>query len=272
MGRILKLNLNNGVMRQPAFKRYVQFIWYRSLAEIRADISRSFLGLAWWIVEPLLYMSSFYLVFGYIFHQRGEGYVPFLLCGLVTWKWFASSVQNASTSITRSMALIYQVYLPKVVFPIIAILGSTKRFIFVFIILLSFLLLSGLPVTSAWFVDLPILVLVHFFLILGVGMTLAAIVPFVPDLKFIIDNGLLLLFFMSGIFFRFDAIPVSLLPYFKINPMAVIIHGYREILINGHHIQWLTMLPTLVICLFFLTTGWTLLYRWDRIYAKKAFL
>lgn len=268
----MKLNLNKRLKRQYTLERYVQFIWYRSIAEIRADISRSFLGLAWWVFEPLLYMSSFYLVFGYIFHQRGEGYIPFLLCGLVTWKWFASSVQNTSTSITRSMGLIYQVYLPKVVFPVIAIIGSTLRFIFVFIILLSFLLLSGLPVTSAWFIDLPILLLVQSCLILGVGMTLAAIVPFVPDLKFIIDNGLLLLFFMSGIFFRFDTIPESLLPYLMINPMMVIIHNYREILINGHHIQWLTMLPALIACLFFLTVGWMLLYKWDRIYAKKAFI
>lgn len=271
MGRIVELKLNTG-SKKYALVRYLEFIWYRAIAEVRADISRSFLGFAWWIVEPVLYMGTFYVVFGYIFHQRGENYVPFLLSGLVTWKWFASAVQNTSTSITRSMGLIYQVYLPKVVFPVIAIVGSTLRFILVFMILLFFLVLSGLPVTSAWFIDLPTLLIVQFLFILGLGMTLAAIVPFVPDLKFLIDNMILLLFFMAGIFFRFDAIPPALQSYFNINPMAVIIHGYREILIYGNHIQWMRMFPVVIESFILLTVGWMLLKRWNRVYAKKAFL
>lgn len=54
-----------------------------------------------------MYMGAFYVIFGLIFRQRGTDYVPFLLCGLVVWKWFDSAIRNASTSITHNMRLIY---------------------------------------------------------------------------------------------------------------------------------------------------------------------
>lgn len=265
-------NKSDASLKIEAFKRYSEFIWYRALAEIRADVSRGFLGFIWWVAEPILYMGAFYIIFGLVFMQRGEDYVSFLLCGLVVWKWFDSSVRNASTSITHNMWLIYQVYLPKTVFPIIAVVISTLRFAVVFCMLLIFLLASDIPVTVAWFTDLPLLLLLQMVLMLGLAMTFAAIVPFIPDMKFLIDNGMMLLFFLSGIFFRFDAIPESLRPFFDLNPIAVLIHGYRNILIEGQQLDWFAMWPVVVISLGLLTLGWMLLRRWNFIYAKRAFL
>lgn len=254
------------------FWRYPEFIWYRALAEIRADMSRGFLGFFWWIAEPMLYMAAFFVVFGLVFNQRGEDYVAFLLCGLVIWKWFDSSVRNASTSITHNMWLIYQVYLPKVVFPIIAVVISTLRFTLVFCLLVMFLMATGTPITTAWLADLPVILLLLIALILGLAMTFAALVPFAPDLKFLLDNGMMLLFFLSGIFFRFDAIPETLRPFFDLNPIAVLIHAFRLILISGQHIEWKTMWPVVIASVGFIALGATLLNRWDRIYAKRAFL
>lgn len=254
------------------FRNYVEFAWYRALAEVRADVSRGFLGLAWWLAEPILYMGVFFLVFGIVFQQRGENYVSFLLCGLVIWKWFDSSVKNSATSIQHNMGLIYQVYLPKVVFPVIAILTSTARFAFVFVVFLLFLLAIGTPVTAAWFTDLPLLLLLQFALMLGLGMMLSAVVPFVPDVKFLLDNGMMLLFFLSGIFFRFDAVPERIRAYFDLNPVAVLIRSYREVLISGERLDWGALWTVVVIAVCFLVVGGVQLWKWDRLYAKKAFV
>jgi len=251
---------------------YIEFIWYRALAEIRADMSRGFLGFLWWIVEPILYMGAFYVVFGLVLQQRGDNYVPFLLCGLIVWKWFDSSIRNASMSITYNMALIYQVYLPKIVFPIIALVNSTLRFAFVFLMLLLFLFANGVQITHVWLTDLPLLLLLQLALTAGLAMTTAAIVPFVPDLKFLIDNAMMLLFFLSGVFFRLDTVPESLRPYFDLNPAGVLIHEYREVLIAGQPLDWHALLPVVAISASFLLIGASLLKAWDRAYAKKAFL
>lgn len=250
----------------------LQFIWYRALAEIRADMSRGFLGFLWWIAEPILYMGAFYVVFGLVFQQRGENYVPFLLCGLITWKWFDSSIRNGAMSITHNMVLIYQVYLPKIVFPGVALVNSTLRFSFVFLMLLLFLVATGVPFSHTWLTDLPLLLLLQLALMAGLAMTASAIVPFVPDLKFLIDNGMMLLFFLSGVFFRLDTIPDTLRPYFDLNPIGVLIHEYREVLIAGQSLDWYALSPVVVISGTFLIMGTLLLKAWDRAYAKKAFL
>jgi lipopolysaccharide transport system permease protein len=252
--------------------RYLEFVWHRSVAEIRADMSRAVLGIFWWIVEPMLYLAVFYVIFGLVFQQRGDNYVSFLLTGLITWKWFASTINSSTTAITRNMPLIYQVYLPKVVFPLVAILTSSFKFLIVFVMLMFFLLITGAPFTTAWLVDLPLLLILQVLFMLGVGMTLAAIDPFLPDIKFLVDNGLLMLFFLSGIFFRFDSVPESIRPYFDLNPMGVLIHNYREILINGGHVDWSSLWAIAITTLITFLLGLFLLAKFNRKYAKRAFL
>lgn len=251
---------------------YSEFVWYRALAELRADSSRNLLGFFWWVAEPILYMAVFYVIFGMILQQRGDNYVPFLLCGLIVWKWFDSSVKNASLSISHNMGLIYQVYLPKWTFPAVAVISSTLRFMVVFAIFLAYLLFDQVAFTHHWLVDLPLLLLLQVLLMLGLAMTLAAVTPFFPDIKLLIDNGLTLLFFASGIFFRFDSIPGSLRIYFEMNPIGVLIQEYRRVLIEAGTIEWAALLPVLVISLGLVLMGASLLRRWDRVYAKSAVL
>jgi lipopolysaccharide transport system permease protein len=252
--------------------RYVEFVWYRTISEIRADISRAFLGILWWIIEPVLYMAIFYLIFVFVLKQGENNYLSLLLVGLIVWKWFASTINSATTSITRNMILIYQVYLPKFLFPVIALFTSSLKFITVFLVFLAFLLFIGTPIADSWFTDLFFLLVLQALLMLGLGMILAAIDPFLPDIKFVVDNGLMMLFFLSGIFFRFDSVPESLRPLFNLNPVGVLIHNYREILIYGRHVDWAICWPLGVLAISFLAIGLALLIKFDRVYAKRAFL
>lgn len=259
-------------MHQFQLTRYLEFIWYRAIAEILSDVSKGFMGFLWWVAEPIFYMAVFYVIFGLVFKQNSENYVSFLLCGLVVWKWFDSSIRNSSMSIQHSMGLIKQVYLPKIVFPLISITNSTLRFAMVFTLLLAFLLLQGTMPSASWLVDLPLLLLLQILLMTGIGMTIAAIVPFIPDVKFLLDNGMMLLFFLSGIFFRFENIPDFLLPYFKLNPIGMLIASYRRVLLTGQSLDWTSLIPVIAITLFFLLLGSYLLNKYDRSYAKRAFL
>lgn len=259
-------------MQRFQLKRQFEFIWYRALAEILSDISKGFLGFIWWVAEPIFYMAVFYVIFGLVFKQNSDNYVSFLLCGLVVWKWFDSSIRNSSMSIQQNMGLIRQVYLPKVVFPLISITNSTLRFAMVFSLLLGFLLTQGNTPTLSWLINLPLLLILQILLMTGIGMTFAAIVPFVPDVKFLLDNGMMLLFFLSGIFFRFENIPDFLLPYFKLNPIGMLIASYRHVLLTGQGLDWNSLVPVIAITLFFLLLGSYLLCKYDRSYAKRAFV
>lgn len=251
-------------------KQALHLILFKTYADLKAESARSYLGLFWWIVEPALYVIALYVLFVKVFDRGGPDFVPFLLCGTITWKWFASGLQGGTTSISAYSGLLQQIYVPKYVFPTVAVLGSTARFIPVFLLLLLFLLVYGTTPTLAW---LGILVVIptHFFFILSLATLVGAITPFFPDIKFAISNGLMLLFFISGVFFNINDVADPLKSYLLLNPMAGLIDEYRNVMLRG---AWPNIGRLLKI---FLTSGiigviaLTLLSRLDRKYGKVRF-
>lgn len=255
-----------------SFAHCFKFSCYRAKTHIKAESSALFLGILWKVIEPILYLGAFYLIFGLIFQQKGENYAPFLLIGLVVWKWFASSINASINSIQQNMPLIYQVYIPKYVFPLTSIIASIFPFLVVFSILLFALVVIGPGFHMAWLIELPVLIFIQLLFITGVSLILAAVVPFIPDIKFIIDSVLMLLFFLSGIFFKFDQLPDKYQVIFNLNPIGVIISNFRYVLIEGRSLDWSNLMPVTVISIAFLWIGFFLLSKNDRVYAKREFV
>ena len=63
-------------------------VLYRSLSELRAEAKRSYAGLAWWIIRPLLSLAVYGLVLGVVFKSREDHFVVFLFSGIIAWEWF----------------------------------------------------------------------------------------------------------------------------------------------------------------------------------------
>lgn len=248
-------------------RQYTEFLLYRLHAELRAEALRGYLGFLWWIVEPLALMLAFYVVFGIVMQTGKENYVAFLLSGLVFWKWFDSSVRGGSMAIMAYGNLIQQVYLPKHLFPLLVVLVNTVKFLIVLGLLLIFLLLYGISPGWNWLGLLP-LIMVQFALGVGLAGVFAALVPFVPDLRVAIDNGMLLLMFLSGIFFDLSSVPEGVAQYLRLNPMAGLIENYRGVLLEG---QWPDMVLVAVlgaVAFAFVLLAGFLLHRFDRVYPK----
>ncbi|PAU56401.1 ABC transporter permease [Pseudomonas indica] len=216
---------------------YRDLLFYGVYSDLRTEIARRFLGFLWWIIEPVMYMAVFYIVFGLALRQGGPDYVPFLLCGMIAWKWFDGSVRQASISITGNSGLIQQIFVPKSLLALIQILGNTFKFLIVLLLLLTFLLLIGKRPSWHWLSLLPIM-LTQLFLIVSLGLLLAAIIPFAQDFKQVVDNLMMLLMFMSGIFFSADSVPMSMRPLFELNPMVLLIESYRAVLLDNQWPGW----------------------------------
>lgn len=214
--------------------KYLDIILFKTWADLRSEASRAYIGFLWWFIEPVLYMSAFYLLFGLGLRMGGDNFVHFLLCGLIPWKWFSSSVSNGSRSIAASAGLINQVYLPKYILPTIAVLTNTAKFLVILPVLIMVLLIGGEKVSVHWFA-LILLILLQFFLIWSLASFTSAIVPFVPDLKYLIENGLLLLMFLSGVFFDLGRLDGDIAVALSYNPVALLLQAYRDVLLAN---QW----------------------------------
>ena len=86
--------------------------------DLRAEAAQNLMGMLWWVLEPLLYLLAFYLIFEVFLERGGPGFVGFLLCGLVFWRWFDASLNRSSAALLANGRLINQIYLPKWVFPL----------------------------------------------------------------------------------------------------------------------------------------------------------
>lgn len=247
--------------------RYLELIWYRALSDLRVEASRAYLGILWWVFEPLLYMATFYLVFAVGFRSGGEGYVPYLLTGLVPWKWFASTVLNSSNMLFANKSLMQQVYLPKYVLLGVVLVSNTTKFFLIFGLLVVYLLFAGYSVTTGW-LYLPLIMLVQIIMMLALGGLAAAILPFAPDLRLIVENGLMVIFFASAIFYDLESRSEEIRFLLSFNPMLQVIEAYRDVLIREGMPNLEVLCVIVLICLPILLIAYALLRRFDRVYPK----
>lgn len=261
--------LANPLLGKPLPRtHYFSLLMFKTYVDLRAEASRTYLNFLWWIVEPVLYMGVFYVVFGLMF-KRGDGpdYVPFLLCGLMAWKWFDSTIRSGANAIQINAALIGQVFIPKIFFPSVTIAHNIVKFVFVLIIFLVFLQFYGLDLNKTY-VMLPAILFVQLLLIAGCTFLLAAIVPFLPDIMQVVNYALTLLLFLSGIFYSVDSFPEQYQVYFYLNPMVSIIEAYRDVMLYS---QWpnLTSLSIIAgVSGLMIALGAWIMFRYERVYPR----
>lgn len=247
--------------------RYWDIIRYRIFVDVKNELYRSHMGIFWWILEPAMYLAAFYFIFETIFQRGGPGFVGFLLVGLVFWRWFDNSVKRTSSAILSNAGLIQQVTLPKVMYPITELGSALVRFSFVLPILFIFLWFyqGKIHLTTLW---LPVLMLIQLTLAAGIATVFAALIPFATDLRKLLDHGLMMMFYMSGIFFNISKAPEYLQKWLYMNPMATLIAEYRNILLQGQAPD-LGILATIMLCsVLLLWFSTRLIKHFDAVYAR----
>jgi lipopolysaccharide transport system permease protein len=248
-------------------RQYWDFVFFKSYADLKTEAERTYVGFLWWIAEPVLYMAIFYLVFAVILGSRTENYIAFLLIGLTIWRWFQSTVMAGSVAVSQSRGIIHQVYFPKIVLPVVSVVTNSVKFIVVFALLMLFLMVLGyIPGLS--YLSLFTLLFVQLLFIIAMTMLVAALVPFLPDIRILLDNLLRGLFFMSGIFFDIEAIDEPYRDYLLLNPMASLITDYRNVMIYQKWPVMENLFSISVASIVILSIGVVLLKRFDRYYPR----
>lgn len=250
--------------------RSIELILYKTYADLKTEAAHSYLGMLWWIFEPILYLAAFYVLFVLVLHRGGPDFVPNFLCGAIVWKWFDSGIKAGSNSIYAHRGLLQQIYVEKFIFPTISTLGSTVRFVPIFLIFCLFLVWYGFSVQATWAAAI-IVIMVQFCLVLAFSMLIGAITPFLPDLKVAVNNGMLMLFFLSGVFFDVNDVDEPIKNYLLLNPMAGLIDEYRNVLIRGFWPDGERLLVIMLVSVIAASVGAALLKHLDHQYGKVRF-
>lgn len=249
------------------FRHYLSFCQFRAKAELKRDSTNMFLGSAWWIIEPIIYMAVFYVVFGLGLRKGGTEFVCYLLCGLVPWKWFDSTIKTASGTVVASAGLMRQVYFPKWILPSYIVLANTYKFFIVFALLAITLQLINTNASWIWLWSFPIISL-QLLLIFGLSVLTASLIPLIPDLRYVVNYGMTLLFLVSGIFFSIDDLAEPVRSWLTWLPSVLLIDMYRDVLLHNMAPNTVKILVLLIQSLIFTSIGVCLLHKLDRYYPR----
>lgn len=199
---------------------------------LRAEARVFGLGYFWWILEPLMYVGVFYLVFVLLLGNREPDFLFFLAVGKLTFIWFSKTVNQASLSLISSRAIMAQTNLPKHLFPMAVIHEGLYRQVAVFAFLLVFLWAAGYAPDPAWLWLIPVIA-TQYLLIVGCSLLAALLVCLKRDFQMLIQLSMVFLLFMSGVFWNIQAISNAELIFWleALNPLTVLLDAYRQILL-----------------------------------------
>lgn len=219
---------------------------------LKSEAAKSQLNYLWWLLEPGLFIAVYYVVFGIFLNSRTDNFVAFLICGKIPFLWFSRTVGNASNSILGGAGLMNQINIPKLFFPIVVIGQDLVKTCAVFILMLFIMYLMGFSPSINWLAIVPLMA-VQLIFISALAILFCALVPFLPDMKYIVATFIILMMFSSGIFYD----PAQfLLPehrdLFFLNPLAKLIAMYRGVIMENTLPDWISLGFTTLACIGFL--------------------
>lgn len=236
-------------------KNLFQLLRYRGLVqslvarELKARYRGSVLGFLWSFINPLLQLGIYSFIFTTIMPNRVEGVQPyslFMLCGILPWTWFSSSLTEASGSLIAGGNLIRKVLFPAEVLPIVSVLANMVQFALALPMVFLFLLLYRHPPDAAGLIWLPVVILVQLIFTAGLALVLAALTVHFRDIRDILSNVLMLWFFATPIIYPWSQKEVAAYRHlFDFNPFTHLAVTYQEVLFFPGpvgHWRWLLAL------------------------------
>lgn len=225
-------DMTNMAKRKFNFRKYGFLLEQLVQRDFKVKYRRSYLGMVWSLLNPLLMMSVQYIVFSSIFKSNIENFLVYLLAGITMFNFVSEASNNALISITGNAALITKVYLPLYIFPIAKVLSSSINLFLSMIPMLVMVAITGAPIN----IFTP-LIFVNLFLALifciGLGFVLSTLMTLFRDVQFLWTIVLLIWMYATPIFYPVSIIPVKYSFIFNLNPLYHFITASRTILIGG---------------------------------------
>ena len=195
---------------------------------IKLKYRRSYLGIVWSMLEPLLTMIVLTIVFGTLYGNTDKTFPVYILTGRLLYSFFSQSTKAALKSIRQNSAMIKKVYVPKYLYPLSSVLFNYVIFLISLIVLAIVSVVLGVKPT-VYLIQAPVALILIFGLAYGFGMILATIGVFFRDIEYLWSVALMLIMYTCAIFYY----PSKLLKsgwawILKFNPLYCTIQIFRS--------------------------------------------
>ncbi len=200
---------------------------------IRLRYRKSYLGLFWTLLEPILNTIVLTIVFGTLLNKGDALFPVYILSGRILFSFFSQSTTAAMKAIRNNSGMIKKVYVPKYLYPLANILSNYIISLLSLVVLIGAMLIFRVPPT--WHLIEGLIPLVTtLILCYGVGLILATLNVFFRDMEYIWNVATTLIMYASAIFYKADVLLKSSHAWIiKFNPMFGIIQNFRNAILYG---------------------------------------
>jgi lipopolysaccharide transport system permease protein len=249
---------------------YRELLYFLIWRDVKVRYKQAVLGVLWAVLQPVLTMVVFNLVFNKMLQvpyesEDGVPYVIFAYAGLLPWQLFAGSLSRAGTSLVGNAGLLTKIYFPRLIIPLSAVVSGLVDFAISFVVFVCLMVGYGIP--FGWeVIVLPALVVLALCTALAFGLWLSALNVLYRDVAYVIPFLVQLWMFLSPVAYSPDSLSETQQIIYGLNPMAGVIQGFRWALLGGEPPSAL-LAVSIVMVLILLVTGLMYFKRMERTFA-----
>lgn len=214
---------------------YRELLYFLVWRDVKVRYKQTALGILWIILQPVMSMVVFSLLFGELLKVPSGGvpYPVFAYAALLPWNYFAVSLTRSSNSLVGSANLITKVYFPRLIIPISGVLSGLVDFGVAFLVLVGLMVFYGITWTPAALLLLPLLLLLALLTALGFGLWLAALNVRYRDINYLVPFLVQMWMYATPVVYGSTLIPARYRFLLGLNPMTGVVEGFRWALLGS---------------------------------------
>jgi lipopolysaccharide transport system permease protein len=199
------------------------------IKDLKLKYRGSVFGFLWSLANPLLMIVVYTVAFTYILRVRSEGFIFYLMLGLLAWTFFANSAAMSTGAIIDNAGLLKSVFFPRAILPIATVLFNLAQYGLTMAVFLPIMIVwYRVPLTEPMLL-FPVFVALQALFTIGVAMILATATAFFRDVRHLVEVALAVLFWTTPIVYQLDQIPDRLRLFILLSPMSPFVVAYQKI-------------------------------------------
>lgn len=252
---------------------YRELVYFLTWRDVKVRYKQAALGIGWAILQPLLTMVVFTVIFNKFLGVKPDAGIPeayypiFAFAALLPWQFFQGALQRSGTSLVANANLLTKIYFPRLIIPTSAVTAGLVDFFFSFMVMVGLMIYFGVPFTInlLW---LPLFLLVALLTALAVGLWLSALNVQYRDVQHMLPFLITIWMYASPVVYSLDVVNVSdtWKVLYALNPMVGVIQGFRWAIFGTNPPGWMFGI-SMGMVLILLVSGLYYFRRMERTFA-----